>query len=479
MDDLLNPLAIFGYFLIVVATHPLPMLIAAVALVVLLATVSYDLHQRGVKRRWLVLCWIGGFLLLPLGPLLLGMLPESDPPSGTNSAGDRYGRASNAELLYEKHGRVVDATTGAGIAGVTVIATWHSSGFGWSGGGGGCDLAKVATTDTNGDYVITDISKELDISRRRPERMFPSLSLDSSWLDYSWRLVVYAPGYLRKGDAEDFQARPLSSEPTPNPGDPHHMLAPIQTVYFAWQISLPRVTSVGKVVEVAPIQLIPTKLDPSHEIVYYERVLRAMNNCGRVYSARGSAYSPPEIAAIQQDMQQRIRDLPCSLPPTAIIESNVVDEYMYLFVNFPLTTQRTLERAGLTNKYGPPWHKATTAGLLCNAVTEENEARFNTRPPIGTRQLTTRTYGSVRPQDATGSWAFLPYATISGAGKGATNVDVPMSPLAMVSPLGYRGGLSNGANTPASWPFSGSSRGIGPRPAMNGRSAHARNHDRD
>lgn len=278
------------------------------------------------------------------------------------AAGD-YRRVSNDELLHEKHGRVVDANTGVGIANVTVIATWDSSASGgWSGSGGGCELAKFAKTDANGAYVIPDISAELDVSHRHdsPKLWWPGR--DNGWLDYSWRLILYAPGYLREGDAEAFERSPLSSERRPIPGNSHYALAPVATVEFPWKFYPPRVTSVDKVVEVAPVRVIPAKMDALHEIVYYNRILRAVNNCG-------VGRSPPEVAVLQEDMRRRIREVPCSLPSSTVVGADIVSEYMFILSD--ATTFQRLDDAGFLNRCCPPYFKKLEAGALCSAATGE------------------------------------------------------------------------------------------------------------
>jgi len=55
-------------------------------------------------------------------------------------------------MLAEKRGRVVDADTGQGLAGVTITTIWTSGTYdtGWASSSAGCDLQRVVATDGNG-----------------------------------------------------------------------------------------------------------------------------------------------------------------------------------------------------------------------------------------------------------------------------------------------------------------------------------------
>lgn len=91
-------------------------------------------------------------------------------------------------FLAEKHGRVIDARTGAGIPGVTMIASWHTTYLSWK-TSYNCNLQTLVTTDSDGGYVIPDVSKDVDVTEAMLQRM---LGLEVA---FHWQLVAYKHGY--------------------------------------------------------------------------------------------------------------------------------------------------------------------------------------------------------------------------------------------------------------------------------------------
>lgn len=300
--------------------------------------------------------------------LMGGLVVASSLAAGRN--------VSNEELWHEKHGQIVDASTGAGIAGARVIAMWRRFGVSLSGAGGGCALQKFATTDANGRYVIPDVTKELDLSPRHPESQALMLTINSSWVDFKWGIVVYLPGYIREGDAEVFQRLPLSTKPTPIPGS-HYLHSPGPRVYFNWLYFQIPSQIVGNTVQVEPIRMVKTQLDPQQQIVYDYWITRGINNCYAFGGSESTGFrniKPAGLKDIENDMRRRIRDLPCTLPASTLVGGVVVDDYTYLLADDALD-QRLID-GGFANSGCSPCHKDMDAGTLCRAETgngRENE----------------------------------------------------------------------------------------------------------
>ncbi|MGH7746655.1 MAG: carboxypeptidase-like regulatory domain-containing protein, partial [Candidatus Dormibacteria bacterium] len=114
---------------------------------------------------------------------------------------------SNNELRTEKLGRIVDAATGAGIPDAKVIAVWGALAADASGSGYMCQLQRIATTDAAGNYVIPDVSHDLDLSRRGTGGLHTPMGIGYHSLDFDWHLMVFKPGYVRVGDMEEFKRK--------------------------------------------------------------------------------------------------------------------------------------------------------------------------------------------------------------------------------------------------------------------------------
>lgn len=219
-----------------------------------------------------------------------------------------FGRhASNEELLSEKHGRVIDAQTGGGIAGVQVFGVWDVAWQNFHSGGFGCKLQKAVTTDPNGNYILPNVAKELDLSRRKNSSWWSVIvHNDYSSADYGWRVVVYKRGYLRKGDAEQFNLRPqLRTEGF--------------SVGFPWEGGMNQdATFANGTVLVDPIELVEDTLDPIQRIAYFDR-LRSALNC-RVDP------DSPAVAEVKRSVAREARELPCAMPPEQLIDGETALE---------------------------------------------------------------------------------------------------------------------------------------------------------
>lgn len=113
-------------------------------------------------------------------------------------------------VLAEKHGRVVDAQTGKGLANVAVIVEYEMRSTTPMQAGYGCTHQKIVWTDTNGNYVIPNASEDIDVAEDMLWRMVPGFSRN-----YGWLLEYYKEGYVVKEDLERWvdmiEGRPVSS----------------------------------------------------------------------------------------------------------------------------------------------------------------------------------------------------------------------------------------------------------------------------
>lgn len=113
-------------------------------------------------------------------------------------------------VLAEKHGRVVDAQTGKGLANVAVIVEYEMRATTPMHAGYGCTHQKIVWTDTDGNYVIPNASGDIDVAEDMLWRMVPGFSRN-----YGWLLEYYKEGYVVKEDLERWvdtiEGRPVSS----------------------------------------------------------------------------------------------------------------------------------------------------------------------------------------------------------------------------------------------------------------------------
>lgn len=270
---------------------------------------------------------------------------------------------SNKELRAEKHGRVVDADTGAGIPGVMLIANWRtdSTGNGWVSGGTWCDLQKIVTTDADGNFSIPDVSRELDLSDRGTKSGLTNLGWLSTTHEKDWVLSTFKLGYVRVSDMD--------------------APAPAGTGRFGgmfWR-SPPdvRVFSRGKV-EVKPIALRKLQLQPPDLWFYYSAIQTHLGCRDRM----SNSIHQPEVSDIFVAMRDNVRPMPCKMPPETVISPEAFDSYATLAhggsIDLPfLSRVKSLQGIKSTSRlpYDPTERITTTAGILCQVVNEKSASK--------------------------------------------------------------------------------------------------------
>ncbi|MEO5561068.1 MAG: hypothetical protein ABIO49_14125 [Dokdonella sp.] len=288
------------------------------------------------------------------------------------------------ELRAEKHGRIVDADTGAGIPDAKVIAVWrqHSSGVSdMVSGGSWCNLQRIVVTDSDGRYMIPDVSRELDESETR----FGSLSWNKSWS--GWQLIVFKPDYIRTGKDypvvkseqgnSDNQQFTLDDRKVLdhriNGGDraclPNQGCMPA----FVWQARQPE-TSGGLLghVDVQTIEMKKAQLSPNWVWVYYSTILTT----GICPDGRGNDLSEPAYADIAKAMAYEVRPMACTLPPETSVDPISVGAFAGLSHPGPFNVKfinRVKELTGLpvSRQFDPLEKTRSTAEVLCRVVKEE------------------------------------------------------------------------------------------------------------
>ncbi len=129
-------------------------------------------------------------------------------------------------VLSEKHGRVIDATTGKGLPGVAVVVNYGMRATTPMRISRGCMHQKIVWTDADGSYVIPNASKDIDVGEDMLWRMIPGYSRN-----YGWTLLYYKDGYVVKEDLERM-VDIIKGHPMPSvvPFEPYTKNGPIYIV---------------------------------------------------------------------------------------------------------------------------------------------------------------------------------------------------------------------------------------------------------
>lgn len=385
----------YGFWILLFEIGPL-LLILGVALLAVWAF----LRHRHLKWPWRVLLWVGGPAAVLLVPSLLNIMVH-------------------VKAYSAKEGRVIDTATGKGMPNVAVIAV--DTYIGKNNGG---EYREIVYTNISGDYRIPDHWGEV-------VWWMPPIPI--ALPEIRWTVTAFQPGYAVVGDElawkfdqygqANIPARSTSSSPSST---------------WWW----------GRTY-VNPIKMEPVKLNLKESAVYSLKIYAF----GSYFMDR---HKPKEEALTRMARELYLPQV-CAMDPEATMDGTEANALVSFGEDYLKSGERLheLEPSGRKDAYLHPVYHAKN---VCEAMglKASSKDQVNTKPPSRARQITSTAYASVRPQDATGSWAFLPYATISGVGMGPMIVDVPMSPSAMVCPTRVPGGLRNAANTSASWPFCGS-----------------------
>jgi len=254
------------------------------------------------------------------------------------------------ELVHEKHGRVVDATSGSGLKDVAVVAMWDVQYQNLHSSGSGCIFEKIVRTDAQGEYVVPDTSQEFDAFLKRAGTSAADGAAEpkSDNAAYGWRIVVYKNGFLRKGDLEKF-----------GPRRSYAASLGFQ-VGFEWQGGfLPEVRHIVDYVGMAPISMEKgDTLSSADELTYLSRIRQAT-----ICRQRNDPVDSPAHDRVKQALAARARTLACELPSDLEMSGEDALEATQLMGG--KAAFASMHRAGEPTM--PPWH-AIAAKVLCDAA---------------------------------------------------------------------------------------------------------------
>ena len=249
--------------------------------------------------------------------------------------------AEPSGLTAEKHGRVVDATTGSGIANAHVIVNWVTDSSGVSGilpAGRWCDLQNVVITDASGNFIIPAVSDPASPSNTEIRRQTPIGEL-SSTSKRSYRVYVFKQGFVRREDVEKI-AKSRSG------------------VLFEWE-GAPAEHVSGDQVDLGTLELSPTVLDPESTWVYDASIRRESTCRDRL----GKSIQAPAWANLMKEMALSVAPLPCQLPADDLIDPASLKLYRTL-VNDAGFRQRMLP---LLEGAGRRSNEPVAARTVCSA----------------------------------------------------------------------------------------------------------------
>jgi hypothetical protein len=242
------------------------------------------LRKRKIKRRWVVLLWMIGPILLLLAPASLNIL-------------------FNSKAYSAKEGRVIDTATGNGMPNVAVIAVANFFGANLVHGSTQATLYRVIThTDADGNYRIPSKWGEL-------VWWFPSIPGTAP--DIRWIITVFQPGYAVIGDDRALEYY----EHGEGAMDPN-------SVWLS-----PPATWLGTTTRVEPIKVHSVQISLKQTARYAQRIMGA----GESVESRNS----PEELALRKLGNQVFLPQVCALDPEATMdptEAGALTAFGYDFV---------------------------------------------------------------------------------------------------------------------------------------------------
>lgn len=267
------------------------------------------MRDRKVNKRWIVLLWILGPVLLVFGPTVLNIL-------------------FNIEVYTAKEGRVVDVNTGKGIPHAAVIAAATMSGSNFIHGSAYGTLYRVTTyTDELGDYRIPSYWSNVVL-------WFPPLPGTAPTI--TWVIAVLQPGYGVVGDELAWQ---FDGAIFPSASGPP----------ASWR---------GTVVKVDPIEMKRVAFTLKEAAVYYSRILSVAP------TYRGH---DPEQAKLLKMVSDILLPQVCGMDPNSTVDGTAGRSLSGLVEDPYVSSGRLLqlEPSGYGDAYQ---HTVFHAGNVCEAM---------------------------------------------------------------------------------------------------------------
>jgi len=249
--------------------------------------------------------------------------------------------SKHSAFLWEKRGRVVDARTGLGLGGVTIVAAWHSTYFSIH-TSSNCPYQKIVQTDATGAYTLPDVSEIVTVTDYMVPRQIGLASMS-----FHWNVVAYKDGYM---DELDAARRPGTAVATSD--------------YFQIGVRLKAQAPASlrdHYVEMADIRMRKVTLTPEETVLYEATLLGS--TCESL---------EPDYKALKEEFALTALEMPCSHPKDELLSRQMLNTLLYLTWNYapegkrrPEPTAPGLHRfARLHEGEGP-----VRAGDVCAALT--------------------------------------------------------------------------------------------------------------
>lgn len=250
------------------------------------------------------------------------------------------------EVLAEKHGRVVDAQTGEGLADVTVAVNFYFVHFTPFRSFSGCAHQKLVHTDAEGYYHVPDASNDVDVTKNLLRRMLPGYRYV-----YSFMPLFYKEGYGRPDDLQRYRKALKAGE------EPPGVIRRINLERNGFTFTIPPVG----------LERLTSSSDPLMAELYIVNANHLARDFG-CFISKDDQYS--EAKKVKEELKASVRKLICELPPDKELSVTVVN------LSFP----DCASGIGISNiRKSKPAGAHFTAGDMCESyryVPRNNECRL-------------------------------------------------------------------------------------------------------
>lgn len=254
---------------------------------------------------------------------------------------------SGWQLGLQKHGRLVDGSTGKPIAGAWLVATYWKSGSLYHAGYNTCVATSAAISAGDGSFDLPSVVSDVAT---------PSLNTPGG--GYSWRLTVFKPGFVPVGgNAHRTVDRPQEvwdEKEQRKVYDPVH-----KEEWYPWQDEAKPPTAATSAAslttEVGDLRLEPATLPVGKHVEYLQRVL-----ADGVCPTHPDVYVPLRKAVLQATV-----DTLCSAPPGGEVNAGIL-----LYIVSANGPSRGAELESLLPPRNPlaPTYPSLPAGQLCDIL---------------------------------------------------------------------------------------------------------------
>ena len=237
------------------------------------------------------------------------------------------------KTLSEKRGSIVDSQTGHGIPDVVVVVNYQLESITPFQVGRGCIYQKIVRTDADGNYVVPDVSGEIDVADDLLRRMLPGFSHA-----YGWVVLYHKDGYVVAKDHQQ-AVDVIERRPVPN--------VALHTPY----------TKQGDAYIVPPVEMRAIDIR-TPDVALDAYIVRTSSVARQAKCFLEEERNSEDSKRLQSAMKTSIRHVICGLPPDRVLPEQVhTDTFLDCAASTGLKKQR--ERAG------DNWH--LTAGALCES----------------------------------------------------------------------------------------------------------------